>query len=99
MGLTRIPTPSLSLRVPYRKRVSLTASPRLDGAQRAKQPSENNSPIEIGYAEDVQGSALQPGDVDINRALLSDRLDRSCKIGVAQQILIVHSADGCAGHL
>ena len=99
MGLTRIPTPSLSLRVPYRKRVSLTASPRLDGAQRAKQPSKNNSPIEIGYAEDVEGSALQPGDVDINRALLSDRLDRSCKIGVAQQILIVHSADGCPGHL
>jgi len=71
----------------------------LDGAQRAKQPSENNSPIEIGYAEDVEGSALQPGDVDINRALLSDRLDRSCKIGVAQQILIVHSAHGCPGHL
>jgi hypothetical protein len=46
-----------------------------------------------------EGSALQPGDVDINAALLSDRLDRSREIGVAHQVLIAHPADGCPGHL
>ena len=43
--------------------------------------------------------ALQLGDVDIDAALLGDRLDRSREIGVAHQhqVLIARSANGRRG--
>src|SRR6516164_852958 len=41
--------------------------------------------------------ALQLGDVDIHAALLGDGLDRAREIGIAQQFLVTHSANGCRG--
>jgi hypothetical protein len=41
---------------------------------------------------------LQLGELDVDAALLGDRLNRSREIGVAQQIVVAHSADrrqGC----
>ena len=37
---------------------------------------------------------LQLRDVDVDAALLGDRLDRSREIGVTQQVLLAHPADG-----
>lgn len=42
---------------------------------------------------------LQLGDVDVDAALLGDRLDRSREIGVAQQVMVAHPANGCHGGL
>ena len=37
---------------------------------------------------------FQLRDVDVDAALLGDRLDRSREIGVTQQVLVAHPADG-----
>jgi hypothetical protein len=43
--------------------------------------------------------AFQLGNVDVDAALLGDRVDRSREIGVAQQFLVAYFADRRPGEL